>query len=74
MAEEAPQDQATQEEVDTAEVTEEETQGTTEAAEEEGDSVKIAVAEETATAGVADGNTVRLKDFINLVTTRKSNA
>ena len=74
MVEEDPQDQATQGEEDTAEVTAEETQETTEAAEEEEDSMKIAVAVETATAVVADGNTVRLKDFSNLGTTRKSNA
>lgn len=74
MVEEVLQDQVTQEEEDTAEVTAEETQETTEAAEEEKDSMKIAVVAEIVTAGVADGNTVRLKDFSNLGTTRKSNA
>ena len=72
--EEAPQDQATQEEEeDTTEETAEEIQEITGAVEEE-DSVKIAVAAETVTADAADGNTVRLKDFSNLGNTRKSNA
>ena len=74
VEEEPPQDQDTQEEEeDTVEETAEETQETTEAAEEE-DSVRIAVAVETVTADAADGNTVRLKDFRNLNTVRKSNA